>query len=327
MECSRPRDLAGGPRARLIVWNALGAFWHAQAALRFSDARARAEHCLASCWLGADSWSGRDAEPWTVAGLEAAYSALASRDPSAALTESQSLAAARQRALKAAALPPLHFRSHAGGVSLSPGAADVAARCAGARCARVRRFVLAAGEAARLADGGGCAVQHCPDALGVGRRPLPYTPHAFGNRCEPPWNRGALEAVRQLVAPGWRVLEWGTGGSTTWFLARLAMVTSVEGAAGEPCPRAYVPAWAGSGVQHPHRADPVGRGPARLVYCFALHCGQGLRPAVVPRSPRLAAQSRLAPHLNVCCFCAAPPVAGHSPLLFVHALQPCAAHG
>lgn len=167
--------------------------------------------------------------------MEAAYSALASSsDPTAALAGSESLTAARQRAIKAAALPPPDFRSHAGGVTLSPGAADVAARCAGARCTRVRRFVLAAGEAARLADSGSCAVQHCPDALGVGRRPLPYTPHAFGNRCEPPWNRAALEAVRQLIAPGWRVLEWQTGGSTAWFLARLARVTSIEGAPGEP---------------------------------------------------------------------------------------------
>lgn len=94
------------------------------------------------------------------------------------------------------------------------------------------RFVLAAAEAARLAESGGCPVQHCPDVLGVGPRPLPYTSHAFGNRCEPLWNRGALEVVRQLVAPDWRALEWFTGGSTSWFLVRVAHLTSIEGAKG-----------------------------------------------------------------------------------------------
>lgn len=94
-------------------------------------------------------------------------------------------------------------------------------------------FALAVGEVARLAEAGGCAVQHCPDALGVGMRPLPYTPHAMGNRCEPLYNRGALEVVRQLVGADWRGLEWGTGGSTAWFLSRIAHLTSVEAAPGE----------------------------------------------------------------------------------------------
>ncbi|KAL4425356.1 hypothetical protein ABPG75_009372 [Micractinium tetrahymenae] len=234
LQTSRGRREPGSPRRK--HWRALGALLLALLAVVAVVAggsalvlRPLADDDVAA----ADGASGTPAEPWTVAGLEAAYSAMASSgDPSAALAGSESLAAARQRALKAAALPPPEFRSHAGGVSLSPGAADVAARCAGARCARVRRFVLAAAEVGRLVESGGCAVQHCPDALGVGRRPLPYTPHAFGNRCEPLWNRGALEAVRQLIAPGWRVLEWHTGGSTAWFLARLAELTSIEGAPG-----------------------------------------------------------------------------------------------
>ncbi len=287
---------------------------HAHSGRPLPAAPARADN-FSLCCHAADGSNGSPAEPWTVAGLEAAYSALSSssNNPTAALAETESLAAARQRALKAAALPPPQFRSHAGGVSLSPGAADVAARCAGAFCTRVRRFVLAAGEAARLAEGGGCAVQHCPDVLGVGHRPLPYTPHAFGNRCEPLWNRGALEAVRQLIMPGWRVLEWHTGGSTAWFLARNAKLTSIEGAPGDPAGL-----HAGSGVST--RRCRAGRG-SRLcrqrsqpAYCVVLPCGRGcvlpwyrappralqhfaLHPSATPTPPPAVAHRFLGPNL------------------------------
>jgi hypothetical protein len=74
-------------------------------------------------------------------------------------------------------------------------------------------------------------VQHCPDALGIGTRPLPYNAFAFGNRCEPLWSRGAVELVRQLADGGDLAgLEWFTGSSTSWLLARLAHLTSIEAA-------------------------------------------------------------------------------------------------
>lgn len=118
-----------------------------------------------------------------MSGLEAAARELALRSSSSGVPdESASLAAARKRALKAASLPPQQFRSHSAGMVLAPGAAEAGAGCTGERCDLVRRFVLAAQEAARLADSGGCAVQHCPDALGIGARPLPYSSHAYGNR-------------------------------------------------------------------------------------------------------------------------------------------------
>lgn len=144
----------------------------------------------------------------------------------------ESLEAARKRARKATALPDPRFRSHAGGMALSEGAAEAAAACRGEGCERVAMFLMAAGGLPALAETGGCVVQHCPDALGVGLRPLPYTAHAFGNRCEPLYTRGALELVRQLVGPAWRGLEWFSGSSTAWFLARLAHLTSIEAAAG-----------------------------------------------------------------------------------------------
>jgi hypothetical protein len=117
-------------------------------------------------------------------------------------------------------------------MALSEGAAEAAAACRGEGCERVAMFVMAAGGLPALAETGGCVVQHCPDPLGVGLRPLPYTAHAFGNRCEPPYTRGALELVRQLVGPAWRGLEWFSGSSTAWFLARLEHLTSIEAAAG-----------------------------------------------------------------------------------------------
>ncbi len=143
-----------------------------------------------------------------------------------------SLAAAQKRARKAAALAKPEFRSHAEGLVLSPAAAEAVAACRGERCDLLTLFLLAVEETRRLVETGGCAVQHCPDALGIGERPLPITSPALGNRCEPLYNRGALEVVRQLLQPDWRGLEWFTGGSTSWFLARLAHLTSIETAPG-----------------------------------------------------------------------------------------------
>lgn len=143
--------------------------------------------------------------------------------------------AALKRATKAAALPLPEHRSSSEGMVLSPGAAAAAASCRGERCELLACFVLAAAEAARLADVGGLPAQQCPAALGVGLRPLPYNTHAFGNRCEPLFNRGALEVVRQLLQPDWHGLEWLTGGSTAWLLQRIAHLTSVEGARGGWC--------------------------------------------------------------------------------------------
>lgn len=168
-----------------------------------------------------------------VQGLDSSSDAAAAAASASASASPQSLEEALQRARHAAALPPPDFRSHAEGLVLSPGAAKAAAACSGERCELIMRFVLAAEDVAHLVESGGCAVQHCPDALGVGLRPLPYTPHAFGNRCEPLWNRGALELVRQLADSSWQALEWGTGGSTAWFLTRLAHLTSIEAAPGK----------------------------------------------------------------------------------------------
>lgn len=165
-----------------------------------------------------------------LAGL-AAYRTL---DSAALLAQGEpgALEKAQARARRTAALPPPEFRTHAAGLVLSKGAEDAARSCSGDACVRAQRFVAAVGEVRRLAESGGCVVQHCPDAVGSGLRPLPYTPHAFGNRCEPLWNRGAVEVVRQLVGADWRGLEWHTGSSTSWLLARLGHLTSIEAAPG-----------------------------------------------------------------------------------------------
>jgi hypothetical protein len=163
-----------------------------------------------------------------VSGLEAALQA---QHGGGGEAEEDTVEAAQRRLRKAIALPPPELRSGAGGMSLSAGAAAAAAACRGALCDRVRRFVLAAGELPGLAEAGACAVQHCPDALGIGTRPLPYNAFAFGNRCEPLWSRGAVELVRQLADGGDLAgLEWFTGSSTSWLLARLAHLTSIEAA-------------------------------------------------------------------------------------------------
>lgn len=212
-----------GGSAASLVWHYfdLTAFWGCQHLHSFMP------------WLRLlDAGSGT--APWTVSGLEAAVQAQhGAGSEEGGQADADSLAAVQKRFEKAVALPPPEFRSHASGMTLSPGAAAAAAACSGAACDLVRRFVLAAQEAAALSDTGGCAVQHCPDALGIGLRPLPYTAFAFGNCCEPFYNRGALEVVRQLVdGAGMRGLEWFTGSSTSWFLARLAHLTSVETAKG-----------------------------------------------------------------------------------------------
>lgn len=179
--------------------------------------------CDTSCTLNTTA----DPPPWTVSGLEAALQA----QHGGGEAEEDSLAAAERRLRKAIALPPPELRSGAAGMSLSAGAAAAAAACRGERCDRVRRFVLASSELPELAEAGACAVQHCPDALGIGTRPLPYNAFAFGNRCEPLWSRGAVELVRQLADGGGLTgLEWFTGSSTSWLLARLAHLTSVEAA-------------------------------------------------------------------------------------------------
>ena len=37
-----------------------------------------------------------------------------------------------------------------------------------------------------------------------------------------------IKAIESLLEPTWHVLEYGSGGSTTWFAERVARVTSIE---------------------------------------------------------------------------------------------------
>lgn len=45
---------------------------------------------------------------------------------------------------------------------------------------------------------------------------------------EPWWNSRAIRYFHNRVLPGGRVFEWGSGGSTVWFVNRGMEVTSVE---------------------------------------------------------------------------------------------------
>jgi len=44
----------------------------------------------------------------------------------------------------------------------------------------------------------------------------------------PWWNQRAIRHLESQMRPGHRVFEWGSGGSTAWFQAQGAQVTSVE---------------------------------------------------------------------------------------------------
>lgn len=87
------------------------------------------------------------------------------------------------------------------------------------------------------------SVRYCCHRITPPLHRLPSLRPALSMRsCEPLWTRGALEVVRQLVGRDWRGLEWLTGGSTAWLLARLRHLTSIEGARGK-----RVGGWVGGG--------------------------------------------------------------------------------
>jgi len=44
----------------------------------------------------------------------------------------------------------------------------------------------------------------------------------------PWWVWGAVDHVKRVLQPDWRVFEWGSGGSTLWFAQRVADVSSME---------------------------------------------------------------------------------------------------
>jgi hypothetical protein len=81
----------------------------------------------------------------------------------------------------------------------------------------------------------------------------------------PWWNRRAVEYLDSQLRPGQRVLEWGSGGSTAWLIARGAQVTSIEHDPGwaaqvsARCPgadvRAILPTAAGTSAEPFHLGD------------------------------------------------------------------------
>jgi predicted O-methyltransferase YrrM len=44
----------------------------------------------------------------------------------------------------------------------------------------------------------------------------------------PWWVWGAVDHVKAVLQPDWRVFEWGGGGSTLWFAQRVKHITTVE---------------------------------------------------------------------------------------------------
>jgi predicted O-methyltransferase YrrM len=52
-----------------------------------------------------------------------------------------------------------------------------------------------------------------------------------GREIEGPWlNAPSLRFLKRLVRPGWRVFEFGSGRSTTWYAKRVASVVALESA-------------------------------------------------------------------------------------------------
>ena len=44
----------------------------------------------------------------------------------------------------------------------------------------------------------------------------------------PWWVWGAVDHIKAVLQPDWRVFEWGSGGSTLWFAQRVADIVSME---------------------------------------------------------------------------------------------------
>jgi predicted O-methyltransferase YrrM len=97
-----------------------------------------------------------------------------------------------------------------------------------------------------------------------------------------PWiTRDALAALDELLRPSDRGIEWGSGGTTAWFAARIQHLTSVEGS----------PRWH-AGLRDELDAHRVGNVDLRLVSSDALgHDTPEHRAAYVGAAPELEAGS------------------------------------
>lgn len=68
----------------------------------------------------------------------------------------------------------------------------------------------------------------CPASHQFGWRQPRLIPNVVGSYCEPWWRREAITLVDALLDPGMTGIEWGSGTSSRWLVARLKMLHVVE---------------------------------------------------------------------------------------------------
>ena len=68
----------------------------------------------------------------------------------------------------------------------------------------------------------------CPASHQFGWRQPRLVPNVVGSHCEPWWRREAITLVDALLDPGMTGIEWGSGTSSRWLVARLQMLHVVE---------------------------------------------------------------------------------------------------